>query len=265
MKTNADQLNAPRDHAEPDIDAGATPEELAAAVALRDADNSRPVASDDLAQLVQAVRAAASDGVLDDLMHNALLEHALEAADGDEPPLTSTDADAWQRALRAAHMDHELRASALDAILASTLGPPVAASPSPAVPAVTSGTATPMAAAQGANNDRAANNDQAPNNDTTSARAHQPRGLARVLTFARPHRIALTVAAIAAAACLGVWQRGASQSTATDSLALISVHSTAALFDAPFETQSTSARIDRMAAARRGELRENRFRAWGLK
>jgi hypothetical protein len=256
MNANSDQPNAPLGHADPDVDAVATPDELAAAAELRDADYSRTFANDELTQLVQAVRAAASDGVLDEFVHNALIEHALDTIDGDVGTPTAMDAEAWQLALRAAHTQHEVSADALDAILASTLGPhvPVAASPSAAVPASTSATVP-----------HAALVPLPPSRATANAPAQQERGLAQVLTFVRPHRMAAAVAAIAAAACLGVWLRGETAPKAAYAPALISVHSTAPLFDAPFETHGTSARIDRMAAARRTELRENRFRAWGLK
>lgn len=40
--------------------------------------------------------------------------------------------------------------------------------------------------------------------------------------------------------------------------------STAPLFNEPFETASTSARVDRIAAARERDLRNNRYALWGV-
>lgn len=47
---------------------------------------------------------------------------------------------------------------------------------------------------------------------------------------------------------------------------LVPVRSTQSLFDKPFESKSSaSARIDRIALAREGDLRENRFARWGVR
>lgn len=46
---------------------------------------------------------------------------------------------------------------------------------------------------------------------------------------------------------------------------LLPSRSTQGLFDKPFERGSTSARIDRIAVARSGDLRENRFAMWGVR
>jgi hypothetical protein len=47
--------------------------------------------------------------------------------------------------------------------------------------------------------------------------------------------------------------------------ALARSRSTAPLFEQPFQTRSTSARMDRISAARGRELRENRYALWGVR
>jgi hypothetical protein len=46
---------------------------------------------------------------------------------------------------------------------------------------------------------------------------------------------------------------------------LVQSRSTQPLFDKPFERGAASARIDRIALARAGDLRENRFAMWGVR
>lgn len=75
-------------------------------------------------------------------------------------------------------------------------------------------------------------------------------------------------AVVAAAAAVALFVAGSSTAEAPIARAaeeLVRVRSTAELFDAPFETSGTTARMDRIAAARGRELRENRYAAWGVK
>lgn len=71
-----------------------------------------------------------------------------------------------------------------------------------------------------------------------------------------------TVVALAASVLLFVLTQGTSATRAE----LVPVRSTQPLFDKPFDAKaSTSARIDRIAMAREGDLRENRFSRWGVR
>lgn len=111
--------------------------------------------------------------------------------------------------------------------------------------------------------------------------AHAPRTLEpaenerlvhRAIATARPTRrgtvvrIAFgfsTVAALAASVIVYLSSQG---TVARQPAQLVAVRSTQTLFDKPFESRSSaSARIDRIAMAREGDLRENRFAKWGVR
>lgn len=80
-------------------------------------------------------------------------------------------------------------------------------------------------------------------------------------------------AAVAAAAAVALFVAGTksdhaprAEATAVGAApALIEPRSTAELFDHPFETASTSARMDAIASARSRDLRDNRYAAWGVR
>jgi len=85
-----------------------------------------------------------------------------------------------------------------------------------------------------------------------------PQG-ARILTF--PRAVAATSAMVAiAAGALFVLGSPMGYKSAVAPLALIESRSTQPLFTQPFSQQPASARIDRIATARMGDLRENHFR-----
>lgn len=72
---------------------------------------------------------------------------------------------------------------------------------------------------------------------------------------------AAAVAAVAAAFILGVQ----AQAPAPLAAELVPARSTQPLFDEPFQAAATTARIDRIALARAGDFRENRFTRWGVR
>jgi hypothetical protein len=95
---------------------------------------------------------------------------------------------------------------------------------------------------------------------------------------ARPKRNVIYAAfggvsvALAAAAAVALFVAGSrSEHTAAYEAAkvaepeLLQARSTAELFDHPFETASTSARMDVIASARSRDLRDNRYAAWGVR
>ncbi len=77
-------------------------------------------------------------------------------------------------------------------------------------------------------------------------------------------------AALALAAAILIWIRTNDLTPSTAPMTapapvLLQARSTSPLFDAPFDAQSTSARIDRIAMARSDDLRENMYASWGVK
>ncbi len=103
--------------------------------------------------------------------------------------------------------------------------------------------------------------------------AENERLVERAIATARPARRATVVrvmfafsgvAAIAATALMYL----STQASVARPPPLVAVRSTQALFDKPFDSRgsgSASARIDRIALAREGDLRENRFAKWGVR
>jgi hypothetical protein len=79
-----------------------------------------------------------------------------------------------------------------------------------------------------------------------------------------------TALSLAAGAIVVLGQMGAQEETAalrrTPRVQMVQTRSTQPLFEEPFaRTGGASARIDRIAMARAGDLRENRFAKWGVK
>jgi hypothetical protein len=121
------------------------------------------------------------------------------------------------------------------------------------------------------------------------ALAHEPREIdpaehkkivAQAVLRARPRRrvvqvvfgvgtaLALAAAAILVVGKLDMQKREASLATTSPPTTLVPARSTQELFDEPFPKLSrgaASARIDRIAMARGGDLRENRFAMWGVR
>jgi hypothetical protein len=74
--------------------------------------------------------------------------------------------------------------------------------------------------------------------------------------------------ALAAAAGFALFVFGPAEKTRTAAAprpALVQSRTTGPLFEAPFETGQTTARIDRIALSRERELRENRYAKWGVR
>jgi len=71
--------------------------------------------------------------------------------------------------------------------------------------------------------------------------------------------------AVSLAAGFALLATGTRNAPSTDLPSLVKPRSTAALFSERFETEATSARIDRIASARSRDLRDNRYAAWGVK
>lgn len=96
-----------------------------------------------------------------------------------------------------------------------------------------------------------------------------------IRSSSQPDAASSAAMAPAAAPAVAVAARAESATTPVSdpsASALAVPRSTQSLFDAPFTTatataraSSGSARIDRIAAARRADLRENRFARWGVK
>jgi hypothetical protein len=79
-------------------------------------------------------------------------------------------------------------------------------------------------------------------------------------------RVAFGVAAaLAVAAALFLIFGKLPTHTTAEPVALVRVRSTQPLFDKPFDTKDSSARVDRIAMARASDLRENRFAQWGVR
>jgi len=112
------------------------------------------------------------------------------------------------------------------------------------------------------------------------ALAHEPRALDpaenerlvdKALATAKPRRgtvirVVFGFSAVAAIAASVLVYLSGQTSTPTARVELVPVRSTQALFDKPFESRSSaSARIDRIALSREGDLRENRFAKWGVR
>jgi hypothetical protein len=74
-----------------------------------------------------------------------------------------------------------------------------------------------------------------------------------------------TFVALAASVFLYVSTHQNAARPTAQQIELVPVRSTQSLFDKPFEAKGTSARVDRIAMAREGDLRENRFARWGVR
>jgi hypothetical protein len=75
-------------------------------------------------------------------------------------------------------------------------------------------------------------------------------------------------AALAVAAAVALFVAGGPQpapDATRSAAALVRPRSTTELFDDRFETSGTTARMDRIASARRRDLRDNRYAAWGVR
>lgn len=94
------------------------------------------------------------------------------------------------------------------------------------------------------------------------ATAHRS-GAVVVLGSSRTRRRIATSTVFALAASVVVWMTAAPTSQGTASL--VKARSTTPLFDEPFKTGESSARIDRIAMARASDYRANRFAAWGVR
>jgi hypothetical protein len=96
------------------------------------------------------------------------------------------------------------------------------------------------------------------------ALAAAPAGRVIVVPASRWQRSALVAAVLVAAACALLVVGKARPRAAPP--ALVASRSTQELFDEPFaRSGGSSARVDRIAAARGRELRQNRFASWGVR
>lgn len=75
----------------------------------------------------------------------------------------------------------------------------------------------------------------------------------------------VTAALAVAAALFLIFGKLPRQPSNVEPVALVRVRSTQPLFDKPFDTKDSSARVDRIAMARASDLRENRFARWGVR
>jgi len=239
--------------ADDDPDAPASAEEIAASQRLRDALATAGLGDRDESpspelELALALRAAwgpptlaedESRAVLDAIpsaeeqAHAATLRHALEAR---RPPL-ATDGDAHHlaHALRSAFAPAALDKAEHERIVAAALAklPAVAVDP----PRLTSASAT-----QGA------------------TEGGPGRALRRRQTVIRV-AFGGFAAGLALAAAIALFITSAPPQEAP----LARARSTQPLFAEPFKAGETSARIDRIAAARASDYRDNRFTAWGIR
>lgn len=92
--------------------------------------------------------------------------------------------------------------------------------------------------------------------------APRPRRNVVYLVFGAASAVVAAAAAIALLVGAPSPERGASASAAPE---LVRPRSTVPLFEEPFATNGTSARMDRIAAARSRDLRDNRYAAWGVR
>lgn len=73
----------------------------------------------------------------------------------------------------------------------------------------------------------------------------------------------MAAGAVAIAASIAVVMRPSAGRDASEPVLAVS-RSTAPMFHEPFETATTSARVDRIARARERDLRDNRYALWGV-
>ena len=76
--------------------------------------------------------------------------------------------------------------------------------------------------------------------------------------------VVTTTTVLALAASVVVWVSSAMTSSEGEA-PLARARSTQSLFAEPFKAGETSARIDRIAAARASDYRDNRFAKWGVR
>jgi hypothetical protein len=97
----------------------------------------------------------------------------------------------------------------------------------------------------------------------------KPRGRVVQGVFGVATALALAAAAVLVVGRLDMQGKAASSAVSQATAPLVPVRSTQELFDEPFAKPlsrgAASARIDRIAMARAGDLRENRFAMWGVR
>lgn len=209
----------------------------------------------------------------------------MSQADEEESPLPPEEAAAWLTALEAAWRPGELDPAVNERLLEMALEDPLAPPSEEELiesarlrDALEQGTPNAEAAllrALGA--PFAAPAGVAPETETAAIeRALQAAQVApEQAAPARPGRRSNVVYAVfgagsallaaAAAAVLFVGTMRSSEPPSPQASAYAEPRSTAPLFEAPFETGATTARMDLIASARSRDLRDNRYAAWGVR
>jgi hypothetical protein len=226
-----------------------------------DAREGVDVGADD-AEIFASLRAAEAPGELDADLHERILARALGplAELGPLPKLGPAPREA--RALPALALAPEpsaaesKQADALRTRLGRGWSPDPEAEPDDAVEALVASAAAVRAAAR-----------PNPLADLAARRALAKAGLAGPKGGARRPILWGASVLVAAAAAFALVPRLAGEATDA-TVALVPARSTQALFDPaePFPREGgASDRIDRIAASRRGDLRQNRFARWGIR
>lgn len=101
--------------------------------------------------------------------------------------------------------------------------------------------------------------------ERSPAPAIKPRRNVVYVLFGASSALLAAAAAVALLVAPSAQRSAPTAALAPPAPALVKPHSTVDLFEQPFETGATSARIDLIASARSRDLRDNRYAAWGIR